>query len=138
MPTEKKLNERHVDRRTILMLGLVGASSLALGKSSSLLAADDEGIGRKTVKEFDTMIPDFKTIRVRESTFQPGASTPERKMSNAMICKCTVGSFEITNDGRAFTANKGDMWTCRKDGTEGAVNKGTSEAIMRIIDLLPA
>jgi quercetin dioxygenase-like cupin family protein len=140
MPTEKKLNQVLVDRRAILMLGLTSASSLVLGKVNCLLAAQDEGIERKTLKEFETMtmIPGFKTIRVRESIFQAGASTPERKMSNAMICECTAGSFEIINDGRTFTAKKGDMWTCRKDGTEGAANKGTSEAIMHIIDLLPA
>ena len=138
MSTKKQLNESRMDRRAILMLGLAGASSFALGKAGSLFAADDEGIGRKTLKEFETMIPGFKKIRVRESTFQAGASVPVRNMSNAMICECTLGSLEITNDGRTFTANKGDMWTCRKDGTEGATNKGTSEAIMRIIDLLPA
>jgi quercetin dioxygenase-like cupin family protein len=138
MSTKKPLNEVQMDRRAILMLGLAGASSLLLGKTSSLMAAEEKGIERKTLKEFETMIPGFKTVRLRESTFQPGASTPVRTMSNAMICECTLGSFEITNDGRTFTANKGDMWTCRKDGTEGAMNKGTSEAIMRIIDLLPA
>ena len=133
-----KHNELKMDRRAILMLGLSGASSLVLGKASGVLAADDEGVARKTINEFDTMIPGFKKIRVRESTFQAGASVPVRNMSNAMICECTLGSLEITNDGRTFTANKGDMWTCRKDGTEGATNKGKSEAIMRIIDLLPA
>jgi quercetin dioxygenase-like cupin family protein len=132
-----KHNELKMDRRAILMLGLSGASSLVLGKVSGVLAADDEGVARKTINEFETMIPGFKKIRVRESTFQAGASVPVRNMSNAMICECTLGSLEITNDGRTFTANKGDMWTCRKDGTEGATNKGKSEAIMRIIDLLP-
>ena len=137
MPKVKR-NELKMDRRAILMLGLSGASSLVLDKASGVLAADDEGVARKTINEFDTMIPGFKKIRVRESTFQAGASVPVRNMSNAMICECTLGSLEITNDGRTFTANKGDMWTCRKDGTEGATNKGKSEAIMRIIDLLPA
>jgi len=84
------------------------------------------------------MIPGFKAIRVSESIYEAGAGTPERKMSNAMICECTLGSFDIINDGRTFTANKGDMWTCRKDETEGAANKGPSEAVMRIIHLLPA
>ena len=136
MPKVKR-NELKMDRRAILMLGLSGASSLVLGKASGVLAADDEGVARKTINEFETMIPGFKKIRVRESTFQAGASVPVRNMSNAMICECTLGSLDITNDGRTFTANKGDMWTCRKDGTEGATNKGKSEAIMRIIDLLP-
>ena len=137
MPKVKR-NELKMDRRAILMLGLSGASSLVLGKASGVLAADDEGVARKTINEFETMIPGFKKIRVRESTFQAGASVPVRNMSNAMICECTLGSLDITNDGRTFTANKGDMWTCRKDGTEGATNKGNREAIMRIIDLLPA
>ena len=95
-----------MDRRAILMLGLSGASSLVLDKASGVLAADDEGVARKTINEFNTMIPGFKKIRVRESTFQAGASVPVRNMSNAMICECTLGSLEITNDGRTFTANK--------------------------------
>ena len=98
MPKVKR-NELKMDRRAILMLGLSGASSLVLGKASGVLAADDEGVARKTINEFETMIPGFKKIRVRESTFQAGASVPVRNMSNAMICECTLGSLEITNDG---------------------------------------
>jgi quercetin dioxygenase-like cupin family protein len=73
-----------------------------------------------------------------ETIFQPGASVPVRTMDNDMVCQCTAGSLEITNDGRTFTANTGQAWTCHRGGTEGAVNKGQSPAIMRIIDLLPA
>src|SRR5207237_6014237 len=103
MSTKKQLNESRMDRRAILMLGLAGASSFRLGKAGSLFAADDEGIERKTLKEFETMIPGFKKIRVRESTFQAGASVPVRNMSNAMICECSLGSLEITNDDRQMT-----------------------------------
>src|ERR1051325_3095967 len=41
-----------------------------IGKASGVFGADDEGVARKTINEFETMIPGFKKIRVRERNFQ--------------------------------------------------------------------
>ena len=124
-------------RRDMLRLGLVGASVLALGTGGSVLAGD-EGIDRKVLKEVDSNIPGFAKLRIRDTIFQPGAVLSERKMANPMICEVTQGSLEVTVDGKTFTAQKGDFWTCREGGTEGDANKGTTVAIMHVIDLLPA
>jgi hypothetical protein len=40
-------------------------------------------------------------------------------------------------DSMEFVAKKGDVWTCKKGG-EDLKNVGSTAAIMRIIDLIPA
>ena len=55
-----------------------------------------------------------------------------------MVCETTEGTLEATKDGQTFTAPKGTVWTCRKGGTEMTTNKGSTVAIMHVIDLLPA
>ncbi len=124
-------------RRDLLRLGLVGASVLALGTGGSILAGD-EGVERKVLKEVDSNIPGFAKLRIRDTIFQPGAVLSERKMANPMICEVTQGTLEVTVDGKTFTAQQGDFWTCRAGGTEGDANQGTTVAIMPVIDLLPA
>jgi quercetin dioxygenase-like cupin family protein len=124
-------------RRDMLRLGLMGASALALGTGGRVLAGE-EGVERRVIKEVDSMIPGFPKLRIRDTIFQPGAVLSERKMANPMICEVTQGTLEVTVDGKTFTAQKGDFWTCREGGTEGDANKGTTVAIMHVIDLLPA
>jgi quercetin dioxygenase-like cupin family protein len=96
------------------------------------------GVERKVLKEVDSNIPGYAKIRVRDVIFQPGASTPTMTMDNDMVCETTEGTLEATKDGQPFTAPTGTMWTCRKGGTEMTANKGSTVAIMHVIDLLPA
>jgi hypothetical protein len=137
MPIKRKLDEVQVDRRTILMFGLAGASSLVFGSATNLFAAEDKGVERKTGKQVDSMIPGFPKVGTREITFQPGAST-KATMKNPMICECSQGSLEVVQDGKKFTANKGQVWTCKEGLVEETSNKGKTAATMRIFDLLPA
>jgi quercetin dioxygenase-like cupin family protein len=127
-----------INRRALLRLGLAGASALVLGSGHRVGAGETTGIERKVLKDVDSTIPGYAKIHVRDIIFQPGATIPEGTMRNAIICECTEGALEVTNDGRTCTANTGDMWTCRRGGTEGAVNKRSGIAIMHVIDLLPA
>jgi quercetin dioxygenase-like cupin family protein len=136
MPRPREMAD--LARRDILLLGLAGASALVLGAGPRVHAGETPGIERKVLTEVDSTIQGYAKIRVRETTFHPGVAVPVSTMQNAMICECTEGTLEVTNDGRTFTANKGQVWTCHVGGTEGAANKGQSLAVMRIIDLLPA
>ena len=127
-------------RRDLLWLGLAGASALVLGSAPSSRAGEMSmpGVERKVLKEVDSNIPGYAKIRVRDVIFQPGASTPVMTMDNDMVCETTEGTLEPTKDGQTFTAPKGTMWTCRKGGTELTANKGSTVAVMHVIDLLPA
>ena len=72
--------ERWIAER-YLMLGLVRASSVALGNINELSAAEAQGIARMTVKEFDTIDPGSQKIWVEEIIYQSGADTPVREMA---------------------------------------------------------
>jgi quercetin dioxygenase-like cupin family protein len=133
-----------IDRRAVLMLGLAGASALFLGKGRSVLAAESKveetakGVRTKVFKEAESMIPGFPKVRLRAVTFQPGGKLEARTMKNPMICECSQGSLEVTQDSKTFTAQKGDIWTCKEGTVEGDINKGKTPAVMRLFDLLPA
>lgn len=137
MATKQQSGKVDLDRRAVLMLGLVGASALALGKASSVLAAEEKGVERKVFKESESMIPSFPKVRLRAVTYQPGASS-KATMKNPMICECTQGTLEVTQDGKTWTAKKGDIWTCKEGMVEANANKGKTVATMRVFDLLPA
>lgn len=122
-----------INRRELILMGIAAASAVAIGSEANLLAAEAE---RKVIKEAESVIPGYKKIRLRETIFPPGAST-ERKMPNAMICECTEGSLEVRQNGKTWTAKRGDIWTCHEGMIEGNANRGTAVAVMRVFDLLP-
>lgn len=141
MRTNKYPHRVDIKRREVMVAGLAGASALFVGNGSSAWAQPIEEKGkveRKEVKKpAESMIPGFPKVRLREITYQPGAST-KAKMQNAMICECSQGTLEVTQDDKTFTAKKGDIWTCKVGMVEGNVNKGNSPATMRAFDLLTA
>jgi len=119
-------------------MGLAGASALVLAKGSGVGAAEVKGKETKVIKDSESMIPGFAKIRLREVTWQPGASQGERPMPNAMVCECTAGSFETIVDGKTIVRKKGDIWTCKPGQVISDINKGKTVAVMRVFDLLPA
>jgi hypothetical protein len=126
-----------VDRRTILLLGLAGASALILGAGDHVLAGEATGMDIKVIKEAASMIPGFPKVRLREATYQPGGHS-KNTMQNPMVCECSQGFLEVTQDGKTFAVQQGDIWTCDKDTVEENTNKGSVVAVMRVFDLLPA
>ena len=140
MRTTKNLHNVDMKRRGVMVSGLAGVSALLLGNAGSALAQriEEKGkVARKELKPVDSMIPGFPKVRLREITWQPGASN-KAKMQNAMICECTQGTLEITQDDRTFTAKKGHIWTCQVGTVEGTINKGKIPGTMRVFDLLSA
>lgn len=128
-----------VSRREVI-LALAGASVIAAGAESvAQQQVVRENVDIVTIKTIDSMIPNVPKVRVREARFQPGGRTSNPSMANDMVCECTEGALEVSVDGKPpVTMNKGDMWTCRKGIAEASTNKGSTRAVMRIIDLLPA
>jgi quercetin dioxygenase-like cupin family protein len=136
MATKRQSGQVDIDRRKVIMLGLAGASALFVGGGRSVLAEDQGKLERKVFKEAQSMIPGFPKVRLRAITYQPGASSKDT-MKNSMICECTQGPLEITqDDGKPFTAKKGDIWTCKTGTVEQTVNKGKTAGVMRVMDLL--
>lgn len=122
-------------RRSVL-IGL-SAAAVVLGTTSRVLGQQQDGLIRGEVKKFRSMIPGVANITLREVTYQLGAKT-SRTMPHSMVCECTAGVLEVSQDSMTTTMNKGDMWTCHKGMVETVINKGTVPATMRVIELVPA
>jgi len=135
-----------LDRRTALAFGLVGVSGLVLpGAAAAQTYGPNEGkergpgVRQVDLGERDSSIPTYKTVRLRDIVVQPGAKTPDSMMMNDMLCHMLEGELAVVQNEKQFTVKKGDVWTCARGiTTEGTQNKGTTVAVMRIIDLLPA
>lgn len=133
----KQQSGKDLDRRAVLMLGLASASTLILGKASGIAAAEAKGLERKVFKERDSIVPGFPKIILRETTFQPGAST-KGTMKSAMVCECTQGDLEVKVNDRIVATQQGDIWTCAPGVVEEVINKGSGPAKMRVFELVPA
>ena len=133
-----------VDRRSTFALGLAAASAFLFADSGVAEAAvGDEtelakGVKLKVLGEGPAMVPGFKTVRLRDMTFQPGSTNPPSAMKNPMVCHITEGELDIIQEGKTFTAKKNYVWTCNTGTMEGAKNSGSAVAVMRITDLLTA
>src|SRR3954449_8267628 len=130
-----------LDRRSALAFGLVGISGLALSDTAAAQTSEGKELA-KGVRQIDlgeraSLIPAYQTVRLRDIVLQPGAKTPDNAMMNDMLCHMTEGELAVVQNDKQFTVKKGDVWTCAKGiTTEGTQNKGSTVAVMRIIDLL--
>jgi hypothetical protein len=142
MATKRERQDLLLDRRTLLLMGVAGATALAVGNSGETLAGEAKApapevkdVAIKEGKPVDSMIPGFSKVRLREFTFKPEGRV-KATMDNPMICECSQGSLEVSQDGKSFTAKKGHLWTCNQGTVEETVNKGKTVAIMRVFDVL--
>ena len=131
------------DRRMMLVAGLGSAAAVSLvaGRARAEHYPADAGqpvpeatgnVRRVDLSERPSTIPAYTKVRMLDIVFPPGSSEPVEEMMADMVCHCTEGELTITNDGKEFVAKAGDVWTCRKGGTEGLVNNGSSQAVMRV------
>jgi len=142
------------DRRLALALGLAATGSALVAPTHPAAAqpyGPDEGqetgtpgIRRVLVSERgsmhgrDSVLPGYKSVRVVDVVFQAGKKNTDNGMQNDMVCQCTEGELRLDHrDGHAFSAKKGDVWTCVKGEPEDVENTGSTVAIMRVISLLP-
>jgi len=131
-------SRKTLGRRDVLELSIAGASVLALGTASDALAAGKKPITRKIIKEAQSVIPGVPKIRLRTLTFQPGAGGRIVTMKNSMICEITQGALDSVVDGKPVRRNTGDIYTCKTGLVLSSKNNGTTVAVMRIFDLMPA
>ena len=130
-----------INRRSMLALGLGAASLLVLRTPRVEAAVGEEkelakGVKERILGEGPSIIPGYSKVSMRDVIFEPGANVPSNEMKNAMVCHITQGELKLVQNGKEFVAKKDHVWTCAKDTVEGATNKGTTVAIMRITDLL--
>ena len=96
------------------------------------------GVRRIDYSKRETMIPNYKTVSMRDNIYQPGASTSGASMGNDMVCHMLEGELTVDTGSGDTLYKKGDVWSCAKGMPERSKNTGSTVAIMRIIDLLPA
>ena len=135
-----------IDRRSALAFGLAGISGLVISEQAAAQtygSSDGKEVGpgvrQVDLGERESLIRAYGKVRLRDIVLQPGAKTPDNMMMNDMLCHMTEGELAVVQNDKQFTVKKGDVWTCAKGiTTEGTQNKGSTVAIMRIIDLMPA
>lgn len=133
-----------IDRRSTIALGLATTTTLIAAPGASQAQTRSATAGKEIlpgVRQIDispprpSKLPDFKMVSMRDLVLRPGSEIPEHPMPNAMLCHITEGELAVRQDGRAFTAKRGDTWDCGKGTLETTKNNGTVAAVMRIIDL---
>lgn len=133
-----------IDRR--LALAGLGAASAALVSGAPQAYSQTaraqtttvaKGVRQIVYGEGPSIIPGFKTVRLRDIVVQPGAKVSPNPM-RPMICHMAQGELEVirTNPDETFIAKPYRVWTCNSGMSEGVVNRGRTVAVMRIIDLL--
>jgi len=147
---------KHIDRRSaVVALGLAAATATPTLAAPRSAAAQpyrpDEGQERAPgvrmvpVSERasmamggrDAVLPGYKSLRVEDYVYQPGAKSVGNSMPNDMVCQCIEGEMRLDHrHGHAFSARKGDVWTCVRGQPEDVENTGSAVAIMRVIHLL--
>jgi quercetin dioxygenase-like cupin family protein len=82
----------------------------------------------------------YKSIKIIDIIFQPGAADPtEAMMDMDMMCYILAGEFSIKKMGKEpYTVKEGDFYTCGKGRTDHATNIGNGVGIHRIAILIPA
>ena len=134
-----------INRRSALAFGIAAASAALAGEAaaaqSSAAAAGKEiapGVKQVDLGERASMIPAYKTVRMRDIVYQPKAKSSVPAMKNDMVCHCAQGRLRVKQGpGMEFVAKKGDVWSCNAGLPEATENIGRGVSIMRVIDLLP-
>jgi hypothetical protein len=137
-----------IDRRSALALGLATAAVLPGVFTPAPAFAQryrpDEGreiapgVRRVDLTKRASEIPAYATVSMRDIVYQPGAKSENPAMPNDMVCHCLEGELQVSQGpDKQFVAKTGDVWSCMKGMPETNVNRGSTIAIMRVIDLIP-
>ena len=92
VPLGREQAMEHLNRRHAL-LGLAVASTLVpAGRAAAQGSGSPEGrevapgVRRIDYTKRETLIPNYKTVSMRDNSYQPGAGTSGPSMSNDMVC----------------------------------------------------
>ena len=137
-----------VNRRSAMALGLTAAAAtplLALATSTRAKAYSPTdgkeiatGVRVVAIGEGNSDIPAYKSIKIIDIVFQPGAVFPAAPMDNDMVCTIAAGEFKIKKADKEFTLKEVEMYTCSKGKTDQATNTSTVVGVHRVAILIPA
>ena len=137
-----------VNRRSAMALGLTAAAATPLLALATPARAKEygptegkeiaPGVRVVEVGEGNADIPAYKSIKIIDIVFQPGAVAPATVMDNDMVCTIISGEFMIKKVDKEFALKEGDMYTCSKGKTDMATNTSTVVGVHRIAILIPA
>ncbi len=141
---EPTKTEYEVDRRSALLLGMMGTTAL-FGMTPQALAHEVKseelapGVTIKTLREVDAMIPGFSKARLLELTFQPGSKLGPEKGTTVVVCEIQGAPLDINIEGqKPFTLQPGDIYACPAGWVETDTNNSSAPSIMRVAELQPA
>jgi hypothetical protein len=138
----------HIDRRAALAVGLAIAAAWPVVLTPTAAFAQryrpDEGreiapgVRRIDLTKRASEIPAYATVSMRDMVYQPGSKSENQAMANDMVCHGLEGELQVSQGpDKQFVAKTGDVWSCMKGMPEADENKGSTVAIMRVIDLIP-
>ena len=142
-----------INRRSVMALGLTAAATTPLfALTTPALAAvpaygpndgEDIGSGRRLVEvgTQESQITAYKSIKIIDIVYQPGAADPpdDPVMEMDMVCHIIAGEFTIQKTGiPAYTVKDGDIYTCGIGKKDQATNISKVVGIHRIAMLVPA
>jgi hypothetical protein len=137
----------NLDRRHALVLGAALLAPFAVTSSPAQAAMYGPDAGKEImpgVRQVDlgkwtVALPTYKTVVITDYIVAPGSGFPSEAMKNDMICHILEGEFQVKQSpDKEFTSKAGDVFVCVKDQTEEDKNNGQVDAVMRVIDLMPA
>jgi hypothetical protein len=137
----------NMDRRLVLGVGLAASTLVVPTPAAAQTYGPDEGkelapgVRQVDLGERESVIPAYKTVKLRDIVIQPGAKTggPDNVMKNDMVCHMLEGELSVVQNKKEFAVKKGDVWTCANaDTAESTNNKSDTVAIMRVTDLMTA
>jgi len=139
-----------ITRRSALALGMV-APVFALPRAAAAadLYGPDAGkeilpgVRQVDIGKFPIAFGVYKNAVVTDYVSAPGSEFPDDVMKNDMVCLILAGEFLVRHKGggqpdHEFTVKAGGVFSCAKDQHEWDKNTGSVQAVMRVVDLLPA
>ena len=142
-----------INRRSALNLGLAAAAATPLFAFTTPAAAGapmygpNDGVaigpGQRMVEvgEMESQITAYKSVKIIDIIYQPGAADAADSpvMDMDMVCHVIAGEFTIQKKGiPAYTVKEGGIYTCGKGKSDMATNISKVIGIHRIALLIPA
>jgi quercetin dioxygenase-like cupin family protein len=111
----ERLNRRHALLSLAVAPSLISAERVAAQTSGQTEGREiAPGVRRVDHTKRETMIPNYKTVSMRDNIYQPGAGTSGSSMSNDMVCHMLEGELTVNTGSGDTLYKKGDVWSCAK------------------------